>query len=108
MHTVMIHLAFIQNLGGPDLILILVIVLLLFGAKRMPELARGLGKSLREFKKAAAEVQEQIQGAIEDDKPTSPPATNQPAPAAPAAPNPGNPALPRDVSPPAPDKDNAI
>ena len=38
------------NLGGPELIIILVVLLLLFGGKRLPELAKGLGKSLNIFK----------------------------------------------------------
>lgn len=41
--------------GGPELIVILVIVLLLFGAKKLPELSRSLGKSLGEFKKGQKE-----------------------------------------------------
>lgn len=49
-------LAFISNLAGPDTVVILLIVLLLFGGKKMPELARGLGQSIREFKKAAADT----------------------------------------------------
>lgn len=41
--------------GGMELLLILFIVLLLFGAKRLPELAKGLGQSVKEFKKASSE-----------------------------------------------------
>ncbi len=41
----------IPNFGGMELIILLVIILLLFGAKRIPELARGLGNGIREFKK---------------------------------------------------------
>ena len=41
--------------GGSEWIIILLVVLLLFGAKRLPELAKGLGKSIREFKKATSE-----------------------------------------------------
>ncbi len=48
-------LAFIQGIGGPELLIILVIILLLFGAKRLPELSRSLGKSLSEFKKGRQE-----------------------------------------------------
>jgi len=43
------------NLGGGEIILILAVVLILFGAKRLPELARGLGQGIREFKKVASD-----------------------------------------------------
>lgn len=39
-------------IGGPEIIIILVVVLLLFGGKKIPELARGLGKGIKDFKKA--------------------------------------------------------
>jgi sec-independent protein translocase protein TatA len=48
-------LASFTNLGGPDLIIILLIILVLFGAKKLPELARGLGQAMREFQKAKDE-----------------------------------------------------
>ncbi len=43
---------FSVNLGLPELLLLLLIVLLVFGAKRLPELARSLGEAMREFRKA--------------------------------------------------------
>jgi len=46
----------IFNLGGGEIILVLAVVLLLFGAKKMPELARGFGQSIKEFKKATREI----------------------------------------------------
>ncbi len=46
--------------GGGELIIILVIVLILFGAKRIPEIASGLGKGIREFKKSIKDVQSEI------------------------------------------------
>jgi len=46
--------------SGPDLIVLLVIVLVLFGAKRLPELARGLGQSVNEFKKAKEEFDKEV------------------------------------------------
>jgi sec-independent protein translocase protein TatA len=50
----------IMNLGGQEMMIIFVIVLLLFGAKKIPELARGLGKSMGEFKKARDEFEREI------------------------------------------------
>ena len=47
--------------GGSELILILLLVLLLFGAKRIPEVAQNLGKGIREFKKSMREVQSEIE-----------------------------------------------
>lgn len=46
--------------SGPDLIILLVIVLVLFGAKRLPELARGLGQSVNEFKKAKEQFDKEV------------------------------------------------
>ena len=46
--------------SGPDLVVLLVIVLVLFGAKRLPELARGLGQSVNEFKKAKEEFDKEV------------------------------------------------
>ena len=44
------------NLGGGEIILILALVLILFGAKKLPELAKGLGTGIKEFKKATREI----------------------------------------------------
>lgn len=46
--------------GGPEWFFIFILCLLLFGAKRLPELARGLGKSMGEFQKAKAEIEREI------------------------------------------------
>ena len=54
------NLASIMNLAGPDMIIILLIVLVLFGAKRLPELARGMGQSIREFHKAKDEFSQDL------------------------------------------------
>lgn len=69
-------LAFIEGLGGPEMLMIMFIILLLFGANRLPELAKGIGKSVREFKKAASGVEEEVRRAMEEE------------PAQPAAPKP--------------------
>jgi sec-independent protein translocase protein TatA len=50
-------IASILNLAGPDLIVILLIVLLLFGSKKLPELARGMGRAMKEFGAARDEIE---------------------------------------------------
>ena len=57
-------------LGTPELLLILLVVLLFFGAKKNPEFAQGIGKGIREFRKAARDVQEDIEKDVKqiDDK----------------------------------------
>jgi sec-independent protein translocase protein TatA len=68
------------DIGGPELMLILFIILLLFGANRLPELARGMGKSIREFKKAASGVEAEVRRAMEEEpvKPSPRPADTVP------------------------------
>ncbi len=48
------------NLGATEIILILLVFLILFGAKKIPELAQGLGKGIREFKKSVKDIEEDI------------------------------------------------
>src|SRR5213595_3386248 len=55
------------NLGGGEIILILAVVLILFGAKKLPELAKGLGQGIKEFKKATRDVTDEIHNAMDDD-----------------------------------------
>jgi sec-independent protein translocase protein TatA len=72
MSDISLTLAF--NLGGPEMILIFCIVLLLFGAKKLPQLARGIGKSAGEFKRARDEFEREISRAeveTSTDKPKS-------------------------------------
>ena len=59
-------LAFIGGLGGQEMIVIFLIVLLLFGAKKLPELARGVGKSMGEFKKAREDFEKEITRSEDD------------------------------------------
>jgi len=54
------------GIGPTEILVILLIVLLLFGAKKIPEVARGLGKGIREFKKAAKDIQDEVK--IEEEK----------------------------------------
>jgi sec-independent protein translocase protein TatA len=53
-------IASILNLMGPDMIVILLIVLLLFGAKKLPELARGMGRAVKEFSAARDEIEREL------------------------------------------------
>ncbi|MBE0433212.1 twin-arginine translocase TatA/TatE family subunit [candidate division WOR-3 bacterium] len=50
-----------MNIGWQEILLILLIALLLFGAKRIPELARGLGKGIKEFKKGLSEIDKPLE-----------------------------------------------
>lgn len=70
------------SLGGPEMAVIFVLLLLLFGAKKLPELARGMGKSLGEFKKARQEFEEEIHRGGDDIK-QPPPAAKPPLQEAP-------------------------
>ena len=54
-------------LGWTEVVLILAVVLMLFGAKKLPELARGLGTGIKEFKKATRDVTDDLQRAMEED-----------------------------------------
>lgn len=72
------------SMGGWQIVLILVVVLVLFGGKKMPELARGLGQSIKEFKKATREASDEINRVIDEDPhhrtpppPPQPPANSQ-------------------------------
>lgn len=61
------------NLGGGEIILILALILILFGAKKLPELAKGLGQGIKEFKKATREVTEEVSHAMEETPAPPPP-----------------------------------
>ncbi|MBK7107275.1 MAG: twin-arginine translocase TatA/TatE family subunit [Ignavibacteriae bacterium] len=56
------------SLGATEIILIIVAIILLFGAKKIPELAQGVGKGMKEFKKAIKEVEEDITDVKDDIK----------------------------------------
>jgi sec-independent protein translocase protein TatA len=57
------------NLGGGEIILVLALVLILFGAKKLPELAKGLGQGIKEFKKATRDVTDEIQNSMDETTP---------------------------------------
>jgi sec-independent protein translocase protein TatA len=52
----------VENIGFSEILLILVVVLLLFGAKRLPEVGSSIGKGIREFKRSLFDIQETISG----------------------------------------------
>jgi sec-independent protein translocase protein TatA len=54
------------NLGGGELFVVFLVVLLFFGSNKIPELARGLGKGIREFKNATSGVQREIEESMKD------------------------------------------
>ena len=58
--------------GGWEIVLILAVVLILFGAKKLPELAKGLGQGIKEFKKATNEVTNEITTAMDDNRYSNP------------------------------------
>ncbi len=74
-------------IGGWELVLILAVVLILFGAKKLPELAKGLGTGIKEFKKASREVTDELNRSMEEDHHNAPPPQRSvAAPQRPAAP----------------------
>jgi TatA/E family protein of Tat protein translocase len=94
-------LAILDGIGGPELLLVLAVVLIFFGGEKLPELARGMGKAIREFKKAAGDVEHEFKRAMDEapEKPANP--LLKPAPlAVPQSPAP--PAPPAAAAPPPP------
>ncbi|WDF55935.1 Sec-independent protein translocase subunit TatA/TatB [Mucilaginibacter sp. KACC 22063] len=79
-HPVLLFL----NIGTPEMILILFVALLLFGGEKLPQLARGLGKGIRDFKDASEGVKREIQNQIntleEKDEPVAPVVAETPEP----------------------------
>ena len=73
----MMSLAF-MNIGGQELILLLIIVLVLFGAKKLPELARGMGLAIKEFQKAKDEFSDELHSASKTDVAAKPAASTVP------------------------------
>lgn len=57
-----------MGLGGQEMLLIFLALLLFFGAKKLPELARGLGKGIKEFKEATKDVRENIEDGLKETK----------------------------------------
>ena len=54
------------HIGIPEVILIVLVVIVLFGAKKLPEIGSALAKAIREFKKASKEIEDEVKGTTED------------------------------------------
>jgi sec-independent protein translocase protein TatA len=61
-----------MNLGAPEIIGLLVVALILFGANRLPEIGKGLGKGIREFKKASKELTGELESSFKDEPVVTP------------------------------------
>ncbi|MCX6996764.1 MAG: twin-arginine translocase TatA/TatE family subunit [Kiritimatiellaeota bacterium] len=93
--------ALFGGIGTPELVVILVVALLLFGPKNLPKMARSLGKSMEEFRRAAREVQDEL---TREPPPSEPPRDDEPLPLAAPSETPliqaSSPAAPPDEPPP--------
>ena len=70
MHTPFV--LFLGDIGGSELMLIMVVILIFFGANKIPELARGLGKGIREFKDASTEIRREFEQSGQPAAPNQP------------------------------------
>ena len=61
-------LLFLGNLGTGEIIIIAIVVLLLFGGKKIPELMKGLGKGIKQFKDGVSGIEDDIKGSIEEER----------------------------------------
>jgi sec-independent protein translocase protein TatA len=68
------------GLGAPEILLIFFVILLFFGAKKLPELAQGLGKGIREFKKAMRETTDDIKDSVDNVDASKPGSSTNPYP----------------------------
>jgi sec-independent protein translocase protein TatA len=57
-----------NNLGFPEILLILIVALLIFGPKKLPELGKSLGQGIREFKKSMNNIQDEVTSAVTEDE----------------------------------------
>ena len=64
------------NMGGYEILLIILVILIFFGAKKIPELARGMGRGIREFKDATREITSELEDSVNNDKPATSKAKN--------------------------------
>jgi sec-independent protein translocase protein TatA len=67
------------GIGPPELLVILILALIVFGPKKLPEIGRTVGKGLREFRRAQQEIQGEIDGVLRDDEPGSATTSRRPS-----------------------------
>ncbi len=96
--TVNLSPAFIEGVGGPEIMVIMFVFLLFFGADKLPALAKGIGKTVREFKKAASGVEEEVRRAMEETEEVQP-KKFPPHPPPPVAIQQGTPESPKSAPP---------
>lgn len=75
------------SIGPWEIIIVVLVILILFGGKRLPELARGLGKGIREFRGAVSDTTDQLKSSMNDDPPPPPPPPTSKAPDQSSAPD---------------------
>jgi sec-independent protein translocase protein TatA len=71
----------VPSIGFGEILVILLLGLIIFGPKRLPEMGRTVGRSLREFRRAAADLRAEIESDVDDDVPKVPSPADQPTPA---------------------------
>jgi sec-independent protein translocase protein TatA len=71
-----------ENIGGSELLVVLLVVLIFFGPKKMPEMGKNIGKGIREFKKAMRDIQDDVEKSMKEPAapPPPPPVTPPPPP----------------------------
>jgi sec-independent protein translocase protein TatA len=62
----------VPSIGAPELLVIIVLALIIFGPRRLPEIGRTVGKSMREFRRAASELRAEIENDLDEEKPPTP------------------------------------
>ena len=78
----------VMGLSGGELVIVLAAILVFFGAKKIPEFAKGLGQGIKEFKKASSDVTNEFHNAMNQETPAPPPPVKPPAAPETAAANP--------------------
>lgn len=68
------------SIGAPELFVVIILALIIFGPRRLPEIGRTVGKSMREFRRAASELRAEIEHDLDEEPPVAPRSRSRPAP----------------------------